>query len=66
MVYQNDGTVMDLSTASTDGAASINLPKTNAYANEIHYFTDCVLTGKSPDKIKPDELETVISILNSI
>lgn len=66
MVYQNDGEIIDLSSGEVGGAGSINLPRTNAYANEIRYFTDCVLTGKDPDKIKPAELETVIGILNGI
>lgn len=64
-IHLNDDTVLDLSADATSGAGVINLPKTNAYANEIHYFADCVLSGKSPDRVKATELETVISILNS-
>lgn len=66
MVYQNDGTVLNLSAGESGGAGSLNLPRTNAYANEIHYFAECVLMGKAPDRIKPAELETVIKILNGI
>lgn len=66
MVYQNDGTVLNLSAGEIGGAGSLNLPRTNAYANEIHYFAECVLMGKAPDRIKPAELETVIKILNGI
>ncbi|MDE6594038.1 MAG: Gfo/Idh/MocA family oxidoreductase [Oscillospiraceae bacterium] len=66
MVYQNDGTVLNLSAGENGGAGSLNLPRTNAYANEIHYFAECVLMGKAPDRIKPAELETVIKILNGI
>ena len=66
MVYQNDDTILDLSADATAGEGSINLPRTNAYANEIHYFAECVRTGKSPERIKPHELETVIRILNGI
>ncbi len=65
-IYQNDDTILDLSAGDVAGAGSIDLPRTNAYANEIRYFTDCVLTGKEPDKIKATELETVIGILNSL
>lgn len=65
-IYQNDGTILDLSAEATGDTGSINLPKSDAYANEIRYFTDCVLTGKSPGKVKAEELETVISILNSL
>lgn len=66
VVYQNDDTILDLSAGEVGGTGSLNLPRTNAYANEIHYFTDCVLTGKFPDRISPAELETVIGILNGI
>lgn len=66
MVYQNDDTVLNLSAGETVGAGSLNLPKTNAYANEIHYFADCVRGGKFPEKVKPAELETMIKILNGI
>lgn len=65
-VYQNDDTILDLSSGSDIGIGSINLPRTNAYANEIHYFADCVMKGISPKKVKPDELEAVIRILNSL
>lgn len=66
IIYQNDGNIFDLTSASEGETGSINLPKSNAYANEIHYFADCVRTDRFPDKIKPDELETVIKLLNSL
>ena len=65
-LYQNDGTILDLSGGETGGAGAINLPKTNAYANEIRYFADCVRSGEEPEKVKAEELETVIRILNGI
>jgi predicted dehydrogenase len=46
--------------AKTNG---INLPDSNAYYNEIRYFTDCVLRGEDCDKIKPEELETVLDLI---
>ena len=49
-----------------DAAGDIGLPKSNAYANEIRYFADCVKSGVFPDKVKPEELETVIDILKAI
>lgn len=66
VICQNDDTIIDLSIESTYGNGSLNLPRTNAYTNEIRYFTDCVLTGKSPEKVKPEELKTVINILNNL
>ena len=67
-VYQNDGTILDFSAAvaETVDAGSVNLIQSDAYANEIRYFTDCVLQGTFPEKVKPEELKTVIRILNSL
>ncbi len=65
-IYQNDDIILDLSAGDTVGTGCIDLPRTNAYANEIRYFTDCVFTGKDPNKIKAAELETVIGILNGL
>lgn len=67
-VYQNDGTILDFSAAvaKTVDAGSVNLIQSDAYANEIRYFTDCVLAGSFPDKVKAEELTAVIRILNSL
>mgnify|MGYP003404491809 CR=1 FL=1 len=51
---------------AAEGAAVINLPSTDAYAKEIEYFANCVKEGKEADVIKPEELETVIEILNDL
>lgn len=67
-VYQNDGTILDFSAAVSGGLASgdVNLIQSDAYANEIRYFTDCVLEDRFPDKVKAEELKNVIRILNSL
>ena len=65
-IYQADGKKLDLSAEETGDAGVINLPKTGAHANEIRYFTDCVLADTFPEKVKAEELETVISILNNL
>ncbi len=44
----------------------INLPKSNAYYNEIRYFADCVLEGKPCDRVKPEELETVLRLIDRL
>lgn len=44
----------------------VRLPQSDAYANELRYFTDCVKEGWEPDKVKPGELEAVIDILRSL
>ena len=33
---------------------------------KIRYFTDCVKAGTKPEKVKPEQLETVIDILKSL
>lgn len=64
IIYQNDGTIVDLSTTAEGDTGSINLPKSDAYANEIRYFADCVIVNKFPEKVKPEELKSVIRVLN--
>ncbi len=64
-IYENDGTVLSLSAAGEE-AGVINLPKTNAYADEIRYFIDHVKAGTTPDRIKPEELEAVIDIIDHL
>jgi len=42
------------------------VPRTNAYYNEIRYFTDCVLNGEDCSRVKADELETVLSCIKKL
>ena len=65
-IYENNGNVVSLEEAATGDTGEINLPKSGAYAEEIAYFADCVANNKAPEKVKPDELETVIEILNNL
>ncbi len=66
-VYENDDNVkfqpFVKSESNDDGGYII---QSDAYKNEIVYFTKCVLEDKEPDIIKPNELERVIEILNSL
>ena len=66
-IYQlEDDKVIDFSADGGCDDKEISIPKSNGYANEIVYFIDCVLNDKQPSVVKPDELETVISILNNL
>lgn len=66
-IYEKDGRILNpISTESDNDTGNIGLPASDAYANEINYFADCVRNGKNPDKVKPVELETVIDILKSL
>ena len=65
-VYERGGGVVTFDQVQTGETGAINLPKSNAYANELLYFADCVKNGRQPEKVKPCELETVIDILNNL
>ncbi len=66
IIYLNDDKEIDLSQQADGDTGNINLPKSNAYANEIIYFTDCVKNNLPVEKVKPEELESVLRILNSL
>lgn len=65
-IYERGGNVIDLSAEVKSNTKAINLPTSDAYTNEIRYFTDCVLNQKQVDKVQPDQLKTVIDILNAL
>lgn len=66
-IYEKNGKIWNpISDNAGSDTGNIGLPQSNAYANEIRYFTDCVINGNNPDKVKPDELETVVDILKSL
>ena len=65
-IYERGGNTVSLDEAATGDTGEINLPKSGAYAEEIIYFAECVKNDKTANKVKPDELETVIDILNSL
>lgn len=62
-IYERKGNTIDCSVEANGQTGDINLPKSDAYANEIRYFTDCVLNGIKPDKVQPRQLETVLDLL---
>ncbi len=66
IIHLKDDEKIDLSQEAEGDTGNINLPKSNAYANEIIYFADCVENNKPVDKFKPEELRCVLDILNSL
>lgn len=66
IIYLRDDEKIDLSEEVEGDTGNINLPKSNAYANEIHYFFDCVVNDKPVEKINPEELRGVLKILKSL
>lgn len=65
-IYENEGGVVCGDDSLPAGGMVINLPQTDAYANEINYFVDCVKVNEKPDVIKQSELEAVIDILREL
>ncbi len=66
MIHLRNDEKIDLSVEADGDTGNINLPKSNAYANEIIYFTDCVKNDKPVDKFRPEELKCVLEILNNL
>ena len=66
MIYLRNDEEIDLSVEADGDTGNINLPKSNAYANEILYFADCVKNDKPVDKFRPEELKCVLEILNNL
>lgn len=66
MIYLKDDEKIDLSQDAEGDTGAINLPKSDAYANEIIYFANCVKNNLPVEKVRADELDCVLKILNSI
>ena len=65
-IYRRDGTNETLPDEENANVNGINLPATNGYYNELRYFVDCVLEGKPCDRVKPEELKTVLGIIRKL
>lgn len=63
-IFHKSGEIEGLDDNNVEGDGYV--PATNAYYNEIRYFVDCVLAGKPCDKIKPEELETVLDLIDQL
>ena len=66
LIHLRDDQRIDLSESAEGDTGDINLPKSDAYANEINYFADCVRNNKPVEKVKPEELRCVLNILNNL
>lgn len=65
-IYEDSDRAIDLKNDAQGETGDIQLPKSNAYANELRYFADCVQKGAFPDKVKEEELSCVVEILNRL
>ena len=66
LIHLRDDERIDLSEAAEGETGDINLPKSDAYANEIRYFADCVINNTPVEKVQPEELRCVLNILNNL
>lgn len=66
MIYLRDDEKIDLSNEAEGDTGAINLPKSDAYANELNYFADCVVNNTPVEKMASDELECVLDIINNL
>lgn len=64
-VYENNGTSYSPTEATDPITGNVSVPQSDGYKDEINYFTDCVLAGTFPEKVKKEELITVANILRS-
>lgn len=51
---------------NAENESEFELPSSGAYANEIHYFADCVKNDKPVEKVTKESLLEVLKILNEI
>ena len=66
IIYENNGNVIDLTKDAEGDTGAINLPKSDAYGEEIRYFADCVEKDVFPDRVRPEELAAVIEIIKNL
>ena len=66
LIHLRDDQKIDLSEDAEGETGDINLPKSDAYANEIRYFADCVINNTPVEKVRSEELRCVLNILNNL
>jgi predicted dehydrogenase len=45
-----------------DGTETPQVPKKNAYTEELRYFIDCVSAGRAPQRVTPAEAARAVEI----
>lgn len=63
--FKDNGEVIALDDAKPEDGDGY-VPKTNAYFEEIRYFVDCIKAGVRCDKVKAEELETVLDLISQL
>lgn len=65
-IYDCAGNRMKPCEAGSENESDFELPSSDAYANEIRYFADCVKFGRPVEKVTEESLLAVLKILNKI
>lgn len=65
-IFDCEGNRIKPCETGSENRSDFELPSSDAYANEIAYFADCVKNGRPADKITKESLLTVLKILNSM
>lgn len=65
MAYLPEEAPVSLLEAGPLTTGIINLNDLGPYAREIRYFADCVKAGVPADRVKPQELETVLRLIHA-
>ncbi len=65
MIYPRGGEGFCASEEAQADTGHISLPKSDGYTREIRYFTECVRAHRPADRIRPEQLLTVLDILKS-
>jgi len=47
-------------------AQELELPKTDAFAAELAYFTDCVTHGRQPDFCPPEQSAAAVRLMQDM
>lgn len=66
ITYAKDGTISEFHIEDAYDTGNDNVPKSDAYANEIKYFANCVICDAQPNKVTPESLENVLEILSNL
>lgn len=66
LIYEEGGSVVDLSPGKANDTGDIGLPASNAYEDELRYFFGCVRDDKPVEMVKPQELINALKIVEKI
>lgn len=60
--YSSAGRPLTLSRAGADAPEVVQLPETDGFEQELHYFADCVASNRQPERCPPHESATAVKV----